>query len=92
MQEAAMTSPVRWNIVVSEETDLSLRRHLGTRGMRKGDLSKFIEEAVRWRLLDETVQKMKARNKGKSPRKIAARVEQALAEVRAKRSRRRMSS
>jgi hypothetical protein len=83
-----MASPVRWNIVVSEETDLSLRRHLGTRGMRKGDLSKFIEEAVRWRLLDEAVQRVKARNKGKSPRKIAGRIEQAIAESRLRRGRR----
>ena len=83
-----MASPVRWNIVVSEETDLSLRRHLGTRGMRKGDLSKFIEEAVRWRLLDEAVQRVKARNKGKSPRKIAGQIEQAIAEPRLRRGRR----
>jgi hypothetical protein len=82
-----MASPIRWNIVVSEEVDLSLRRHLGARGMRKGDLSKFIEEAVRWRLLDETAQKIKARNKGKPPKKIAAQVEQALAEVRTRRAR-----
>jgi hypothetical protein len=83
-----MANPVRWNIVVSAEVDLSLRRHLGARGMRKGDLSKFIEEAVRWRLLDETAQKVKGRNKGKSPRKIAAQVEKALTEVRSNRSRR----
>ena len=82
-----MTNAVRWNIVVSEEVDLSLRRHLGARGMRKGDLSKFIEEAVRWKLLDETVQKMKARNKGKSHRQIASQVDQALTEVRSKRTR-----
>jgi Ribbon-helix-helix domain len=83
-----MANPVRWNIVVSEETDLSLRRHLGARGMRKGDLSKFIEEAVRWRLLDETVQKIKARNKGKSSKEIDARIDRALTEVRATRGRR----
>lgn len=65
-----MANPVRWNIVVSEEVDLSLRRHLGARGMRKGDLSKFIEEAVRWRLLDEAAQKIKARNKGKPSKRI----------------------
>jgi hypothetical protein len=83
-----MANPVRWNIVVSEEVDLSLRRHLGARGMRKGDLSRFIEEAVRWRLLDETVQKVKARNKGKLPRKIAGQIDQALTESRTKRTRR----
>jgi hypothetical protein len=83
-----MANPVRWNIVVSEATDLSLRRHLGARGMRKGDLSKFIEDAVRWRLLDEAAQKVKTRNKSKSRKSIDARVEQALAESRSRRSRR----
>jgi hypothetical protein len=77
-----MANPVRWNIVVSEEVDLSLRRHLGVRGMRKGDLSRFIEEAVRWRLLDEAAQGVKSRNKGKPPREIAARVRTALADSR----------
>lgn len=83
-----MANPVRWNIVVSEEVDLSLRRHLGARGMRKGDLSKFIEEAVRWRLLDETAQKIKTRNKGKALKKIEAQVRQALTDSRANRGRR----
>ncbi len=37
---------VRWNIKVSKDTDLTLRTFLGSQGMKKGDLSKFIEEAV----------------------------------------------
>ncbi len=77
-----MASPVRWNIVVSEETDLSLRRHLGTSGMRKGDLSRFIEEAVRWRLLDEAAQKVKARNRSRSARQVDTAVDRAVAAVR----------
>ncbi|URI09482.1 ribbon-helix-helix domain-containing protein [Aquincola tertiaricarbonis] len=46
----------RWSVMVSKETDLALRSFLGARGGRKGDLSKFIEEAVRWRMLDESMQ------------------------------------
>ena len=46
---------IRWNIKVSKETDLTLRTFLGARGMKKGDLSKFIEEAVRWRVFQRTV-------------------------------------
>jgi hypothetical protein len=34
---------VRWTITVSKETDLTLRTFLGAQGMKKGDLSKFIE-------------------------------------------------
>ena len=38
--------------MVDKSTDIDLRSHLAQQGMKKGDLSKFIEEAVRWRLLD----------------------------------------
>jgi hypothetical protein len=44
----------RWTVTVSKQTDLALRAFLGNRGMRKGDISKFIEEAVRWRMLNAT--------------------------------------
>ena len=43
---AIMDQAVRWNITVSKETDLTLRTFLGSQGAKKGDLSKFIEEAV----------------------------------------------
>ncbi len=43
---------VRWNIKVSKQTDLTLSTFLGSQGMKKGDLSKFIEEAVRNRTTD----------------------------------------
>ena len=38
---------VRWSLTVSKDTDLSLRTFLGTQGMKKGDLSKFVEDAVK---------------------------------------------
>ena len=62
-----MEEAVRWNIKVSKETDLTLCTFLGSRGMKKGDLSKFIEEAVRWRVFHRTVQDIKARNAGTGP-------------------------
>jgi hypothetical protein len=34
--------------------------------MRKGDLSKFVEDAVRWRVLERTVAETKAANAGVS--------------------------
>ena len=43
----------RWTVMVSKDTDISLRSFLAQRGMKKGDLSKFIEEAVRWRVFDQ---------------------------------------
>jgi hypothetical protein len=45
----------RWTVSVSKETDISVRSFLAQRGMKKGDLSKFIEEAVKWRVLDQTM-------------------------------------
>jgi len=77
---------VRWNIKVSKETDLTLRTYLGSRGMKKGDLSKFIEEAVRWRIFNRTVQQIKARNAGADPDELQALVDAALREVRTQRS------
>jgi hypothetical protein len=57
-----MESTVRWTIKVSKETDISLRTFLAQQGMKKGDLSKFVEDAVRWRVFDKAVQNVKKRN------------------------------
>ena len=50
---------VRWTVMVDKSTDIDLRSHLALQGMKKGDLSKFIEEAVRWRLLDLSLAKVR---------------------------------
>ena len=81
MQEQA----VRWNIKVSRETDLSLRTFLGAQGMKKGDLSKFIEEAVKWRVFHRTVQDNKARNAKANPEELQRIIDEADREVRTKR-------
>jgi len=44
----------RWTVTVSKDTDIAVRSFLAQRGLKKGDLSKFIEEAVRWRVFDQT--------------------------------------
>ncbi len=54
---------VRWNIAVSPDTDQSLRMYLaGQSGGRKGDLSRFIEEAVRAHILELSAGQAKAAN------------------------------
>lgn len=54
---------VRWNIAVSADTDKSLRMYLaGQGGGRKGDLSRFIEEAVKAHILELSVEQAKAAN------------------------------
>jgi len=80
-----MEEAVRWNIKVSKETDLALRTFLGAQGMKKGDLSKFIEEAVRWRVFHRTVQDIKARNANADPDELQALIDNAVQEIRAER-------
>jgi len=76
---------VRWNIKVSKETDLTLRTFLGSQGMKKGDLSKFVEDAVRWRVLQRTIQDIWERNADADPEEVQRMVDETVAEVRAER-------
>lgn len=76
---------VRWNIKVSKETDLSLRTFLGAQGMKKGDLSKFIEDAVRWRVFHLAAQDIKTRNAKTDPDELQRTVDEAVREVRTER-------
>jgi phage I-like protein len=78
-----MEEPVRWTIKVSRETDIAVRSFLAQRGYKKGDLAKFIEDAVRWRVLDKTVAEIKAKNAALSPEAIESAIDEALAAVRA---------
>jgi hypothetical protein len=77
---------VRWNIKVSRDTDLTLRTFLGSRGMKKGDLSRFIEQAVRAHVFHRTVQDLKARNAGTDPDELEVLIDNAVRDVRAERS------
>jgi Ribbon-helix-helix domain len=74
---------VRWNIKVSKDTDLTLRTFLGARGARKGDLSKFIEEAVRWRVFHRTIQDIRERNADTDPDELQRIIDESVREVRA---------
>jgi len=76
---------VRWNIKVSKATDLTLRTFLGARGSKKGDLSKFIEEAVRWRVFHRTVEDIRERNAGTNPVELQRIIDETVSEVRAER-------
>jgi hypothetical protein len=80
-----MDDTIRWTVKVSKSTDRSLRSHLAQKGLKKGDLSKFIEEAVRWRVFHQTVEDTKARNANVPQEEIEAAIEEALTAVRAER-------
>ena len=59
LKEHSMNS-VRWNLAVSAETDQALRMFLASQGGgRKGDLSRFVEEAVRAHILKLSAEQAK---------------------------------
>jgi post-segregation antitoxin (ccd killing protein) len=70
---------IRWNIVVSPNTDQSVRMYLaGQGGGRKGDLSRFIEEAVRAHILELSAEQAKAANVNVSEADLTAIVAEAV--------------
>lgn len=84
-----MEEAVRWNIKVSKETDLSLRTLLGSRGMKKGDLSKFIEQAVRAAIFHRSVKDIQLRNAKADPERLQELIDSTVGEVRARKPLRR---
>lgn len=86
-----MEEAVRWSIKVSKETDLSLRTFLGSRGMKKGDLSKFIEQAVRAQIFHRSIRDIKSRNANTDLDELQTEIDTNLREVRARRRAKRKS-
>ena len=78
-----MAEPARWSLKVSRETDIALRTLLATRGGRKGDLSRFVEEAVNREVLRETVRDIQARNVDASAEELERLVDDELGAARA---------
>jgi hypothetical protein len=50
--------------------------------MKKGDLSRFVEDAVRWRMLDSTLQSIQDRNADQDDAALQTLIDQALDAVR----------
>lgn len=70
---------IRWNVAVSADTDQSLRMFLASQGGgRKGDLSRFIEEAVRAHILELTAEQAKAANASVNEADLTAMVNEAI--------------
>ena len=70
---------VRWNIAVSPEVDQSVRMFLAAQGGgRKGDLSRFIEEAVRAYLLEQAVDQAKAAAAGMNEAELNDLIDEAV--------------
>jgi hypothetical protein len=72
----------RWTVTVSRQTDISLRSFLAQRGLKKGDISKFIEDAVKWRVLDQTITEARDSFSDLSPKELQATIDEATEQVR----------
>lgn len=79
-----MTEMARWNLTVAQETDVAVRTLLAERGGRKGDLSRFIEQAVLREVLFQTVDDVRARNRDVDPDELDQLIEEAVSDVRSK--------
>lgn len=77
------SNPARWNLVISEQTNIAVRSFLALKGFKKGDLSSFVEEAVRWRVFDQTLTEARSGFDGLQVDEAQNMLEEALAEVRA---------
>ena len=84
MSEAETT---RLTIAWSKQANPALRSFLGAEGMKKGDISKFIEEAVRWRIFHQTVREAREAFADVSADELQKMIDKGVEEVRAKRYR-----
>jgi hypothetical protein len=72
----------RWTVTVSKDTDIAVRSLLARRGLKKGDLSKFIEDAVRWRVFDQTLAETRAEFADLAPDALQELIDEATEAVR----------
>jgi Ribbon-helix-helix domain len=72
-------STTRWNVAVSTDTDKSLRMFLASQGGgRKGDLSRFVEEAVQAHILELSAEQAKVANANVGEADLVSMVDEAL--------------
>ena len=74
---------IRWNLSIPEKTDRAVRTFLARNGGRKGDLSRFVDQAVRRRLFDLTVREIKDRNARYDQQEILALIDEEVDAARA---------
>jgi hypothetical protein len=72
----------RWTVSVSKDTDITVRTHLARRDLKKGDLSKFIEDAVKWRVFEQTLAEARAGFADMPPETAEALIDEAVAATR----------
>ncbi len=75
----------RWTLSIREETDRTVRTYLARTGLKKGDLSKFVDEAVRRQVFSLIVRDIKERNADANPTVLDELIEEAVERARANR-------
>lgn len=78
-----MDDVTRWTVKVSKDTDVAVRTYLAEHGGKKGDLSRFIERAVRKEVLRATVRDIQDRAAHLPEGEIQTLVDQACRDTRA---------
>ena len=73
----------RWNLVISDDTNHRVRSYLARTGGKKGDLSRFVDRAVRQAIFWETVESVWERNRHLSDEAVRSLADEAVAEARA---------
>ena len=76
----------RWNLVIADDTDRQVRSYLARTGGKKGDLSRFVDRAVRQAVFWETVESIWKRNRHLSSEDAQRLADESVAEFRADRS------
>jgi uncharacterized protein YpiB (UPF0302 family) len=70
---------VRWSLTIPESTDIALRTYLAGNGMKKGDISQFVDQAVQRQLAELIVDRVKSRNQQYDQATILSDIDEALA-------------
>ena len=73
----------RWNLSIPEETDRAVRSYLARKGLKKGDLSEFVNDAVRREVFDRVVRDIKERNADADPVELMKLIDEAVEWARA---------
>ena len=78
----ACNTVINWTVAVSRESDRALRTHLSERGLDHGDLPRFIEDAVKWSMLDQNVTDARAAFADLPPDELDQLLDEAVAAAR----------
>ena len=76
----------RWNLVISDDTNRAVRSYLARTGGKKGDLSRFVDRAVRQAIFWETLESVWRRNRHLSSSEVQDLANEAVMQARAGRS------